>query len=138
MPMKQLKTFFSDPLVRTITRYIVSVLLCLIIFLIVFFTGERSVVTTINSFFVSGACVLGLGFFSLVNHFGGMDFFRYATITTAAFLKKNPEKPFEDLVEYRDYKNKQRQFEGPVFLPYIIVGSIFLVVALIIYFVYKY
>lgn len=66
-----------------------------------------------------------------------MDFINYGTVTMLSFLKRNPEKPYEDLIDYKEYKNEKREFEGPIFLPYFIFGLVFLVVAIIFYVIFK-
>lgn len=80
---------------------------------------------------------MAVGVFSLINHLGGWDFVSYASLTTAQFLRKNPEKPFEDLVAYKEYKNEKREFEGPIYLPYLIFGVIFIALAVIFYLLYR-
>ena len=135
--MKKLKKLFQDKLFLTILRCVFSLLLGRIFFLCYYFTHESTYSTISTAFFIPSAILICIGFFSLINHFGGRDFVGYASATTIQFLKRNPEKPFEDLVAYKEYKNGQREFEGPVYLPYFIFGVIYLAVAIIFYILFR-
>ena len=135
--MKKIKKLFQDKVFLTIFRCSISFLFGAIFFLCYFFTNERTYSTISTGFFVPGAVLLAVGVFSLINHLGGWDFVSYASLTTAQFLRKNPEKPFEDLVAYKEYKNEKREFEGPIYLPYLIFGVIFIALAVIFYLLYR-
>ncbi len=135
--MKKIKKLFQDKLFLTLFRSALSFLFGAIFFLSYFFTHERTYSTISSGFFIPAAVLLTVGIFSLINHLGGWDFVSYASITTVQYLRKNPERPFEDLIDYKEYKNEKREFEGPVYLPYLIIGAVFLLLAIIFYVLYK-
>lgn len=122
-------------LVQYIIRTAFALLIGVGVFLGIFFTHEITYKNISDSCFVPAFVLLTLGFFSLVNHFGGFDFARYASVTTMSFMRKNAEKPYEDLIDYKEHKNEERQFEGPVYVPYFIWTVLFLVPALVFYFI---
>lgn len=135
--MKKIKKLFQDKLFIIIFKSVVSALFGIIFFLCYFFTHERTYSTISTGFFIPAVILLVIAFFSFINHLGGWDFISYASITTTQYLKKNPEKPFEDLIAYKEYKNERREFEGPVYLPYLIFGLVFLLLAIVFYVLFK-
>lgn len=134
--MKRIKNLLKDKLFLTLFRCTVSLLFGRIFFLCYYFTHESTYSSLSTAFFIPGAVLLFIGVFSLINHLGGRDFVSYASINTLSFLKKNSEKPFEDLVAYKEYKEGKREFEGPVYLPYLIFGAVFTALAIIFYILY--
>lgn len=135
--MKKIKKLFQDKLFLFLFKCSISLLFGIIFFVCYYFCNERTYSTISTGFFIPGAILLVLSFFSFVNHLGGWDFISYASLTTAQYLKKNPEKPFEDLIAYKEYKNEKREFEGPIYLPYLIFGLIFLILAIVFYVLFK-
>ena len=131
--MKKIIKLLQDKLFLAIFKSVVSLLFGAIFFLCWFFTHERTYSTISTGFFVPGAILLVIGFLSFVNHLGGWDFISYASLTTIQYLKKNPE----DLIAYKEYKNEKREFEGPIYLPYLIFGLIFFVLAIVFYVLFK-
>ncbi len=135
--MNKLKNLLNDKVFVTILRCIFCLIIGIVAFLSYFFTHERTYGDISTAFFIPACILLFIGFLSCVNHYGGMDFINYGTVTMLSFLKRNPEKPYEDLIDYKEYKNERREFEGPIFLPYFIFGLVFLVVAIIFYVIFK-
>lgn len=135
--MNKLKKLLSNKLFLIGMKSLIALLFGLIFFLCYYFTHERTYSTLSTGFFVPGAILLVIAVFSFVNHIGGLDFFRYASLTTVSYLKKNPEKPFDDLIAYKEYKNESREFEGPVYLPYLIFALIYLALALTFYLLFR-
>lgn len=135
--MKKIKKLFQDKLFLFLFKCSISLLFGIIFFVCYYFCNERTYSTISTGFFIPGAILLVLSFFSFVNHLGGWDFISYASLTTAQYLKKNPEKPFEDFIAYKEYKNEKREFEGPIYLPYLIFGLVFLILAIVFYVFFK-
>lgn len=135
--MNKLKKLLNNKFFLFGMKSLIALLFGLIFFLSYYFTHERTYSTLSTGFFVPGFVLLVLTVFSFINHLGGLDFFRYASLTTVNYLKKNPEKPFEDLIAYKEYKNEQREFEGPVYLPYLIFALIYLALALTFYLLFQ-
>ncbi len=135
--MKKLKKLLNNKFFVFGLKSFFSLLFGMIFFLCYYFTHESTYSTLSTGFFVPGAVLLVVAVFSFINHLGGMDFLHYASLTTVSYLKKNPEKPFEDLVAYKEYKNESREFEGPVYLPYVIFALIFLALALTFYLLFR-
>lgn len=135
--MKKIKKLFQDKLFLFLFKCSISLLFGIIFFVCYYFCNERTYSTISTGFFIPASILIGISFFSFVNHLGGFDFVSYATITSAQYLKKNPEKPFEDLIAYKEYKNEKREFEGPIYIPYLIFGLIFLVLAIVFYVLFK-
>lgn len=129
--MRKLIEFFRDELVGKILRYVLIALLGVGIFLLIYLLNEKTLVTASNACLAPASVLLVLGFFSLMTHLGNMDFVSYGMISAFGSLKKNYEKPYEDLIDYKTQKKQQRQYEGPVYLPYFIFGLIFLVASII-------
>jgi hypothetical protein len=135
--MHALKEFLADRHVQKIIRWVFLLLLGGAIFLIIYFTGERSLQRTCDSCFAPGCVLIGLGFFSLVNHWGGFDFFLYGTSASLSALRKGTPKPYEDVMDYKEQKKEYRESSGPVYLPYFIYGVLWLAVSLVFYCLYR-
>lgn len=81
--------------------------------------------------------MLVLGFFSLVNRYGGFDFFAYGFSAATHSLRRGSPLPYDDLVDYKDKKKGQREMKGRVYLPYFIYGGLWLIPATILFILFK-
>ncbi|MCR5349229.1 MAG: DUF3899 domain-containing protein [Bacilli bacterium] len=73
--------------------------------------------------FIGGASVVFIGGLSWVNSLGGFDLASYY------FGRKKTESGFEDYYQYVDRKKETRREDRFGFLPYLIVGVLYIIVA---------
>jgi hypothetical protein len=135
--MHALKDFLANRQVQKIIRWVFLLLLGGAIFVTIYFTGERSLQRTCDSCFAPGCVLIGLGFFSLVNHWGGFDFFLYGTSASLGALRKGTPKQYEDVMDYKEQKKEYRESSGPVYLLYFIYGVLWLAVSIVFYCLYR-
>lgn len=128
----KLKDLFLNRLFSTIFRYVFSFLLGSVLFLIIYFTSDRSLVSACNTCFIPGVVLLGIGFFSLLNLFGAFDFMEYGFVSIAQSLRKGSIREYEDLIDYKEKKKAKRKHTTLNFLPYVIFALCFLIASFVI------
>lgn len=83
-----------------------------------------------NAFFIAGATMILLGALDICIHFGALDIFSYMFVNH----KKEENKTFYDYCETKKEKRKKTQLS---FLPYIIVGVIFVLVSIVLLIIFN-
>jgi hypothetical protein len=135
--MRFLKDFLADVTVQKIIRWVFLFLLGGALFLAIYFTSDQTLRKACDSCFVPGCVLVALGFFSLVNRYGGFDFFLYGANAALNAIRKGSPKEYEDLMDYKEKKQVSREMDGPVYLPYFIYGVLWLIASGIILGIYK-
>lgn len=79
-----------------------------------------------NGLFIGGAILFLFGLLTVVNYFGGLDIFSYM------FRARKTDGHRESLYDYSERKKVERKPAAFNFIDYLIVGTIFMIVAIII------
>lgn len=108
-------------------RTVIAIVISLSFFFGIYYGTSRDYKALCDASGIAGAVSIGLGIMSLVNYFGFFDFASYGFISVFSALRKDAEKPYDDLVDYKDRKAKKRKTDKFNFIPYIVVGIIFIV-----------
>lgn len=111
---------------RSWKRYLAAFLLnaasALIVLLI---KGHELKICYVDAFSVGGAVSVLLGLLIWVASTGAFDTFGYGFSTFRSGRK------YKDLYEYTTYKRDKRSRQGKTFLPFILMGGVFLAIAFI-------
>ena len=81
----------------------------------------------VNALTVAGALVILLGLLGLVIHLGAFDVFGYSFSTLGA------RRRYKSLYDYGQAKQEQRSRSEWIFVPYFVVGAVFLAAGLILW-----
>jgi hypothetical protein len=123
--MKLIKdTFFHSP----IKYAILFVIACIIVLINGFIKGFDFLIVYIDGFFIAGISMILVGGLSLLNFFGAYDFWSYT------FSKRNPNGTKKPLYEYSIERKEKRNRGNLPFGPYFIVGLLFLIISIILFF----
>lgn len=79
------------------------------------------------AFATSGLILTFVGLLLLLSYFGAFDTLGYAFTT----FKSRHRRPYKDLVEYTEVKNRSRKVKDYFFVPYIVVGLLFFVLGFV-------
>lgn len=121
--------FLDNPWVQFILRVLLAALVTALVFVSMYFSSKKELIDAVNSCFVSGSIALAVGVFSLLNRFGSFDFFEYGAIQVLSSLRKGSPRPYIDLIDYKEQKKTKRKLDGMYFIPYLIIGIIWIIVA---------
>ena len=83
-----------------------------------------------NGFFIAGATMILFGALDVCVNFGALDIFSYMFVNH----KKEENKTFYDYCETKKEKRKKTRLS---FLPYIIVGGVFIIVSIILLIIFN-
>lgn len=109
-------------------RYLISFCLAIVLSLIYLCTrGFQTLIYYIDAFAIAGAIVFLCGALSLISYFGGFDTIRYGL----ASFRSGGRAKYEDLYDYSIQKKEERKHGHFTFVPYFIVGAIFIIISLI-------
>lgn len=123
--------FLDNPWIQFLMRTILVCITTAVIFLCFYFTSPKNLVDASNSCFISGTIGIGVGVFSLINRMGGFDFFEYGFVQVVSSMRKGSPRPYVDLIDYKNQKKLKRQFSTLYFIPYIVIGVIWVIAAMI-------
>lgn len=100
---------------------------CLVFFLrkIYTFTGYS------DAFFVSGAIVLACSGFAFVHRSGTFDTLHFAMGRLVAQWTHSTKKTFKNAGDYHEFSMEKRKRNAFSYVPYLIVGSILIILAII-------
>ena len=111
-------------------RYIVAFIIATIITVLYLSNTSFSVLRAYADGMVTGgAVVIFFGLLVLLSNFGAFDMFSYAF---SRISRSNRER-YHDLYEYSEDKRIKRSANRYVFMPYLVTGACFIVVALILF-----
>ena len=114
------KLFLHSPL-----KYIISFIVGGAIAVgVLFIEGFDIKMSYQDAFFIAGAVLVVTGGLSFVTYFGGFDIFVYG------FMSFNPNRRYKDLYEYSEAKKEKRRSKSIPFMPYIVIGVIYIIVSL--------
>ena len=107
-------------------RYLVGLLLAAALVLVsLFIRGFDHLIYYVDSFGIAGGAVFLIGMLQLVSYWGAFDTFGYS------FSSFRHKSRYEDLYEYTVKKQESRRVNELTFMPFIVVGLVFLLICLI-------
>ena len=120
--MKFLRKYvFHSPI-----HYAVAVALnVFLVLLVLFLKGFDYMLAYVDAFSVAGAVSVLYGMLLLVSSLGAFNTFGYA------FSAIKPERRYKDLFEYTTAKAEKQAKQKKIYVPYMIVGVVFLVVSFV-------
>lgn len=108
-------------------RYVAALIINVVLTLIVLFVrGFELKIYYVDAFSVAGAVSVLLGLLSWISAAGAFDTIGYGFSTFSS------DRKYKDLYEYTVRKKEKRSRQKGAFLPYIIVGAVFLAVSALI------
>lgn len=123
--------FYLKSLKVLIIFFIIQVL----IFVLIFGLSGWHLVGAINGTFVSGAIGLGVAGLSFANNQGIFDVFQVGFENIISVSKKNGKKKY-DLYGFKDAKINKRNSNKYMWIIYLIDGTVFIIISLILFFFY--
>ena len=119
-----LKTIYFKYIIVTLIAFFIAILYHIIN------NSWLSVSGNCNAFFISGAAMILFSFLTICVNLGSLDIFSYMFVNH----KKEENKTFYDYCENKKEKRKKTSLN---FLPYLFVGLVFIVIALIFFIIFK-
>ena len=125
-----MKVLLDKIFFHSLKKYcILFVVACILVLIGLLLNGFEYAIYYVNSFFVAGFSMVCFGGLSIINYFGGYDFMSYA------FSKRNPDGTKIQYSTYIENKESKRKVKNLPFGPYFVVGIIFIIISLVIYWV---
>lgn len=109
---------------------IVTILFCV-------FRGGFNLLNSNDGSFVAAAVLIGFGCLHISANVGTFDVITVGFINLFSSFKKNGTKKYDGIYEYQNVKEKSRVGKRFYFFPLISAGIIYLVLAIILFFLYK-
>lgn len=116
---------------RSLIYFVITLAILSAVFVIVYFSQNRSFKGLCDGSFVSGALGIGIGGLSFITNQGTFDVFPVGTQNLIAVLRKDGKKRYDGLFEYRNLKAEKRKANRFNPLIYIAAGLIYIVVSII-------
>lgn len=117
------KLFFHSPF-----HYLIS-LGILIVYSVIYLAFRDFAVVLIPDAIISGGLlIMFLGLLFLCAYFGAFDTFAYAF----SARRGNEKRKYDDLVDYTTSKQRERKLKDWFFMPYIVMGIIYMIIGFII------
>jgi len=127
--MRERFPFLDNPIVQFILRTLLVAVTTVLIFITIYFSSSKDLIDACNASFISGAVAIGIGLFSLMNRYGGFDFFEYGFVQVISSMRKGSPRPYIDLIDYKEQKKSKRKTDGLFYISYLIVGVVWIIVA---------
>jgi hypothetical protein len=122
----------KNSLKRILVHSVIALVLAIAIFCLIFFLrGYYTFSGASDACFGAGAILALVPFLILIYRTGLFDVANYGFITWFNSFKANSPKPYESAGAYSEKKKELRSKNRPMVWPYIVVGLLFLVLALI-------
>lgn len=130
--MERIKDFLSSLFGRLTVRTIIAIVVALSFFFGIYYGTSKDYKALCDGFGIGGAVVLSMGIFSWINNIGFFDFASYGFISVFSALRKDMVRPYDDLVDYKDKKSFKRKADKWNWVPYVIVGIIFIILFIVV------
>jgi hypothetical protein len=98
---------------------------------ILFVQGNYTLAGFSNALFIPGAVVLGVIGLMFVGRNGTFDIMSYSFTRLRDSFRREKVKSFEDAYAYSEFKNSQRLKRGFYTLPFLVIGGLFVLTALV-------
>lgn len=123
------KVTFKTIFLHSPKKYLVSlVIMVLLIISILSSKGYNLLINYCNAFFISGALFIGIGCLSILTNFGAFDVFSYSGRYVVNRIRNVDVERYPEYSENKKEKRKKFRFN---FVPYMVLGLIALIVAII-------
>lgn len=122
------KVFFHSPI-----TYIVCFSVCCIISLVYSYFYSFSSARISESILNSGIMMVFVGILVLCSFYGAFDTFAYGFQS----LRSKKNRKYEDLVQYTRIKGEERSKKSLPYVPFMVVGLLFVIVGIILSFIIK-
>ncbi len=107
-------------------KYLICLVIAIAISIIVLLqTSFKYLTNYVNAFTTAGGALVFLGLLSLVTFYGAFDTMGYA------FSTFRTKRRYHDLVEYTEAKAEKRRHSNLPYIPYILVGVLFICLGLL-------
>lgn len=126
-----------DFFIKNWIRLIISILIGLSFFFLYLGLNTKngswtSIVAYCNASFIGGFVLLAVSIFIVLDLFGGFDIFAFLILR-----KPVDETRKETLYEYSERKKDERKKMKFIFIPYLLISTLFLLTAVVLYIVTK-
>lgn len=120
-------------------KFLISFVLSLAIFLVIFLTGNMILLSAVDGLFYAFTFSFVIGVFSFVTNLGFFDIFAYNWLRFKGYITnyKNKENEFNGTYEYTKSKELKRKNTRLCCLSYFASSFIFLVPCVITYIIFK-
>lgn len=119
---------------KSVMTFVFFGLTMIFLFLLIYGVSGWTMYGAIDGTFASGATGIAISILSYVTNQGLFDVFYVGFENLISVSKKNGKKQY-DMVSYRESKITQRKSNRFIFLSYLIVGVVFLVASLVLFYV---
>ncbi len=135
--MKKINISYRDFFnLYNLVHFLVSLVIAILFNVIYLWITDFTILNFIDSTFVSGLIMIGIGFLSIASNDGLFDSIIVGFANLFEVFKKNGTKKYDGLYEYREIKKEKRRAKRFTFLCYILSGLIAIFVFLGLYFTY--
>ena len=111
------------------------------VFCLYFFLNRSSLGSDIsvasNGTLISGACLFAMGFFLFAGSQGFFDFVSYGFKQLGSQLYAKEANKFNNYPEYIEYKKEVRKTSSKWYISVLIIGTAFILAAIILFIIYK-
>lgn len=121
--MKFIKKLFINSWIRYLVSFVIGLLIAVVY---LSFNGFKYFYSYVNAISTAGISLIFIGLLSLVSYLGAFYAFGYGF--SQIFGNKSN---YKDLYDYTTRKIEIRKRKNFIFMPYIIVGIIFVIISLI-------
>lgn len=122
---------------RVILTWIISLVIALGVGLPVYFTSPNLDLSKLdltalsNASFFPAALLLGLAALNLLSRAGTFDIAAYSFAAIGARFRPRELRRYEDAYDYKVKADERRRSKGGYILPYLIVGEILMIIAIV-------
>ena len=112
---------------------VISTILCSLTFILIYGLNEWGIRALVDGLFVAGALGIVLASFSLLTYFGFFDTVAVGTANLIGVLRKEGQKKYASLFDYKELKKEKRKSNRFVYLGYLLPGIIYIILFTIFY-----
>ena len=111
----------------------ISTFLDTLTFILIYWLNEWGIRALVDGLFVAGVVGIGLASFSLLTHYGFFDTIVVGTSNLVGILRREQQKKYDSLFDYKELKKEKRRGTRFVFLGYLLPGLIYIIIFTIFY-----
>ena len=112
---------------------VISTILCSLTFILIYGLNEWGIRALVDGLFVAGALGIVLASFSLLTYFGFFETVAVGTANLIGVLRKEGQKKYASLFDYKELKKEKRKSNRFVYLGYLLPGIIYIILFTIFY-----
>lgn len=127
--VKKEPSLFRKMFLHSLVKYIVSLIIGIILVITTLsIKGFSYLVSYEDAFFIAGAVVIFIGILSLLSNYGAFDLLAYSGKYVYNMSKKRKVERYPDYVENKIAIRKKMKYK---WIPYVVVGCVFIIIAII-------